>query len=264
MLKKNIRLRREYLNKREHQKEYVEKSLKKVKLNESYDLGKKLPTELYKEESSLRKELALDDKNTLIPRSMVDDEYNMEFYKEPSILMTTSRSPSSRLTQFSKEMSLIFPNSARINRGALHINDLIQMAQKQGVTDMILLHEHRGEPDGIIISHLPYGPTIHLGLFNTVLRHDLKGKLDTVSLAYPHLIFQGFTTPLGERVTKILKHLFPIPKAESKRVIVFANQNDIISFRHYNYEKPDHKTVDLNEIGPVSYTHLTLPTIYSV
>jgi len=115
---------------------------------------------------------------------------------------------------------------------------------------LIILHEHRGEPDGMIISHMPYGPTIHFGISNCVLRHDLPIKPDTMSEAYPHLIFNDFSTKLGERVTKILKHLFPVPKIDSKRVITFSNTDDIISFRHHNYDKKDYQTVELHEIGP--------------
>ena len=54
-----------------------------------------------------------------------------------------------------------------------------------------------GEPDGLIISHLPFGPTAYFGISNVVLRHDLKEKTDTVSEAYPHLIFDGFSSNLG-------------------------------------------------------------------
>lgn len=85
------------------------------------------------------------------------------------------------------------------------------MAIKKEQTDLIILHEHRGEPDGMIISHLPLGPTIYLGLKDVVLRHDLKDKPATMSEAYPHLIFEGFSTNLGNRVMHILQHLFPIP-----------------------------------------------------
>lgn len=58
-----------------------------------------------------------------------------------------------------------------------------------------------------------------------VTRHDIgdKAKVGTVSEAYPHLIFQGFTSKLGQRVSNILKYLFPSPKDDSKRVITFAN-----------------------------------------
>lgn len=59
-----------------------------------------------------------------------------------------------------------------------------------------------------------------------VLRHDIGDKktVGTVSEAYPHLIFDNFTSKLGVRVGNILKHLFPVPKADSKRVLTFANQ----------------------------------------
>ena len=165
-------------------------------------------------------------------------------------MITTSRHASSRLTQFLKEMKLVFPNSERLNRGAYVIGDLVEFCQKKNFTDLIILHEHRGVPDGMIISHMPYGPTIYFGISDTVLRHDLKEKPDTMSEAYPHLIFENFTSQLGERIVKILKHLFPVPKFDSKRVITLANNNDTISFRHHVYTKPDHKTIELEEVGP--------------
>lgn len=40
------------------------------------------------------------------------------------------------------------------------------------------------------------------------------------------------------QVENILKHLFPVPKDDSKRVITFANMQDYISFRHHTYEQP--------------------------
>lgn len=55
-------------------------------------------------------------------------------------------------------------------------------------------------PDGLIVSHLPYGPTAYFGIQNCVLRHDIKDGLGTVSEAFPHIIFENFTTPLGQRV----------------------------------------------------------------
>ena len=80
------------------------------------------------------------------------------------------------------------------------------------------------------------GPTAYFGLVNCVARHDIKeAGLGTVSEAFPHLIFearpqrvgaaadvshthvstcllQGFSTPLGKRVSNILRFLFPVPK----------------------------------------------------
>jgi U3 small nucleolar ribonucleoprotein protein IMP4 len=87
--------------------------------------------------------------------------------------------------------------------------------------------------DGMVVSHLPFGPTAYFGLVNTVLRHDIKDKavLGKMKEVAPHLILDNFTTSLGERTANILKHLFPMPKEASKRVITFANQKDYISFR---------------------------------
>ena len=61
-----------------------------------------------------------------------------------------------------------------------------------------------GQPDGLIISHLPFGPTAYFGLSNVVMRHDINEK-STVQQVHPHLIFDNFTTPLGERLKNILK-----------------------------------------------------------
>lgn len=136
----------------------------------------------------------------------------------------------------------------------------------------MIVHEHRGEPDGLVVCHLPYGPTCSFGVMNAVLRHDLKdANLGTVSEAFPHLIFHNFRTPLGERVANCLKYLFPVsaqqlaslkcrgtwevilcsqvPKPESHRVMTFVNENDYISFRHHVYTKKG-KEVDLREVGP--------------
>ena len=79
--------------------------------------GKPVPTELRKEERQLRHQIELEDDNTAVPRTHVDDEYAHAGERDPKILITTSRDPSSRLTQFAKELKLIFPGAQRLNRG---------------------------------------------------------------------------------------------------------------------------------------------------
>ncbi len=112
------------------------------------------------------------------------------------------------------------------------IKSLITACLSQNVTDLMILHETRGRPDALIISHLPHGPTLSLTLHNVTLRHDVSSNASsTVSEQYPHLVFEGFETKLGERVLEILKALFPVPKEDAKRVMTFANQADFISFR---------------------------------
>ncbi|XP_022095939.1 U3 small nucleolar ribonucleoprotein protein IMP4-like isoform X2 [Acanthaster planci] len=164
-------------------------------------------------------------------------------------MLTTSRDPSSKLKQFAKEVKLIFPNAQRLNRGNYDVSQLVQACRANEVTDLLIIHEHRGVPDALQVCHLPYGPTAFFTLLNTVMRHDIP-NIGTMSEVYPHLIFHNFKSKLGERVMNILKYLFPVPKEDSKRVITFANQDDVISFRHHVYKKTDHRNIELSEVGP--------------
>ncbi|KAJ7005068.1 U3 small nucleolar ribonucleoprotein IMP4-like [Populus alba x Populus x berolinensis] len=209
---------------------------KKRKIKEALAEGKPIPTELRNEEAALRQEIDLDDENTAIPRSHIDDEYAKATERDPKILLTTSRDPSAPLTQFVKVIS-----------------EIIESCRAHDYTDVILVHEHRGVPDGLVICHLPFGPTAYFELLNVVTRHDIKDKkaIGTMPEAHPHLILNNFKSKLGERTGNILKHLFPVLKPDTKRIITFANQSDYISFRHHIYEKHGGpKSVELKEIGP--------------
>lgn len=251
-MRRNTRLKREYLYRKSlegKEREYYEK---KRKIREALEEGKPIPTELRNEEASLRQEIDLEDEYTAVPRTHIDDEY-ANVSKDPKILLTTSRNPSAPLTQFVKELKFVFPNSTRMNRGGQVISEIIESCRAHEFTDFILVHEHRGEPDGLIVCHLPFGPTAYFGLLNVVTRHDIKDKkaMGTMSEAYPHLILDNFSTKLGQRTMNILKHLFPVPKPDSKRIITFANQSDYISFRHHVYEKQGGpKSIELKEVGP--------------
>ncbi len=104
----------------------------------------------------------------------MDDEYARAGIRDPKIMITTSRDPSSRLNQFVKvrhsppsqlaffffkslyhlsptffpfqEMHLVFPNSQKLNRGNYVVKQLIETCRSNEVTDLIIIHEHRGEP----------------------------------------------------------------------------------------------------------------------
>ena len=84
-----------------------------------YAEGKPLPTELRREEAKLRHDVELEDDNTAVPRTHIDDEYAHADERDPTILITTSRDPSTRLVAFAKELKLVFPNAQRINRGGM-------------------------------------------------------------------------------------------------------------------------------------------------
>ncbi|OMO49999.1 Anticodon-binding protein [Corchorus capsularis] len=253
MLRRNIRLRREYLYRKSLEGKERLQYEKKRKIREALEEGKPIPTELRNEEATLRQQIDLEDDYTAIPKSHIDDEYANATERNPKILLTTSRDASAPLQQFVKELKLVFPNAVRMNRGNQVISEIIESCRAHEFTDVILVHEHRGVPDGLIISHLPFGPTAYFGLLNVVTRHDIKDKQDVrpMSEAYPHIILDNFATKLGERTANILKHLFPVPKPDTKRIVTFANRSDYISFRHHIYQKRGGpKSVELEEVGP--------------
>lgn len=260
MLRRNARLRKEYLFKKALEDREASTFEKKRKLQAALDNNKAIPTELRGEDKKLRKTLDLADDRTKEQRSTVDDEYAYLGVKDPKVLVTTSRDPSSRLTQFLKELRLLIPGAQRMNRGAYIVKDLMQLARSHEMTDVVIVHEHRGEPDGIVVCHLPFGPTAYFGLSNVVLRHDLNEKPPTVSEANPHLIFHGFTAKTGRRVKTILQALFPPAKPTGDRVMTFANCHDTIHFRHHSFVRPkgpggqEHRSkanaVELTENGP--------------
>lgn len=248
--RRQARLRREYLYRKSlegtEKAQYEQKRI----IREALAAGRALPTEVRASYDGLRQQIDAEDTRTEHVRTHVDDEYGDAGLLEPRVCVTTSRDPSSRLKQFAKEIKLLIPNATRTNRGNSRVDELMEGCKQSEFTDVVIVQETRGEPDGLVICHLPLGPTAFFSLSNTVMRHDLDPPAAPMSEAYPHIILDNFETDLGKRVGNILKCLFPIPRPDSKRVVTFSNDNDFISFRHHMYSKPTHDNVSLHEVGP--------------
>lgn len=250
MIRRQARLRREYIYRKSIEDRERTILEKKQRLKTALDENKQIPSDIQDDAIAVQKTLDWDDQGADGLTTHVDDEYKWAGVEDPKIMVTTSRDPSSKLKQFAKEIRLMFPNSQRINRGNYEIKQLVDACRANDVTDLILLHEHRGVPDGIIVCHLPYGPTAYFNLSNVIMRHDIP-DVGKMSEAYPHLIFNKFSSKLGKRVMNILKYLFPVPKDDSKRVLTFSNDEDYISFRHHVYRKTEGgKDIELSEVGP--------------
>ena len=257
--RRQTRLRREYLYRKSlqgrEQASYEQKRL----VRSALAAGKKLPTELRATYDTLQSQIDQEDAKTSIQKTHVDDEYGEAGLEDPRVCVTTSRGASSRLKQFAKEVKLLFPNSTRINRGNNRVDELIASCKESEFTDVVVVQETRGEPDGLVVCHLPLGPTAFFTLSGAVLRHDLEGGASPMSEAFPHIILNNFNTDLGRRIGNVLKCLFPVPKQDSQRIVTFSNDNDFISFRHYMYSMNKrgggdaNQTTDnvlLHEVGP--------------
>lgn len=247
-LRRQIRLKKEFLYKKLIDHQEASKETKKRKLQDAIDGNKPIPTEIAAEARGLYHDIEMEVDPEEGNKSIIDDEYaNIGTY-EPKVCVTTSRDPSSKLKQFAKEIKLCIPNAQAVNRGNHRTDELVDACRKADFTDIIILSETRGMPDGMIVCHLPFGPTAYFTLSNCVMRHDLP-ECKPSSQAFPHLIFEGLNSTIGQRISRILQALYPVPKADSQRVMTFANTNDYISFRHHMYTKNEGK-IELQEAGP--------------
>jgi U3 small nucleolar ribonucleoprotein protein IMP4 len=254
--RKSARERRDYLYRKALVLKDAEIASKRAQLKSALATGKQLDPSIARDKQ-LRSDYKFDESiadRTADDELALDDEYAaLSGVRDPSVLVTTSRDPSSRLRTFAKEVRLLFPTSKLINRGGYVLPDLVESAKTANITDIILLHEHRGTPTAVTISHLPHGPTASFSLHNVILRADIPGaQKGTVSESYPNLIFDGFKTKLGDRTIQILKHLFP-PREQGtvgSRVVTFRNIEDSIEFRHHVHVQTSHDSVELSEVGP--------------
>ncbi|CAD6266162.1 unnamed protein product [Miscanthus lutarioriparius] len=168
MIRRRIRDRRRYLYSKSVEASQRALFEKKGRIRAVLEEGNPIPTELRNEEHELRRQIDLEDQEPRVPKSMVDNEYATASVREPKVLLTTSRNPSAALTQFVKKLKVVFPMSQRMNRGGQVISEIVESCRLHDITDLILVHEHRGQPDGLIVSHLPNGPTAYFGLLNVV------------------------------------------------------------------------------------------------
>lgn len=248
MIRKTARERRQYLHARMQQLQDAQLHEKRTALKHALQNDSKNLQKNIRDDQKLRSDFKFDESITEFQD--MDDEYRNLGEKEPKVLITTSRDPSTKLGQFAKEFRLLIPNSQRINRGNHVVNDIAAACRSSEVSDLILLHETRGKPDALVISHFPYGPTVSFTLHNVTLRHDIP-NVGNVSEAYPNLILENLDSKLGKRTGNVLKALFPpSPPSTSPRVITFSNSEDYISFRNHVFVKTGGKEVELAEVGP--------------
>jgi len=265
MIRKNARLRREFLYKKSLQQEERERLDRKIRIREALEKGVPISEEDIRKEAEEKEYGVKEFLNVLSNKkdetkpgeqlsNMIDNEYATAGSEDPKILLTSALDPSDRLKRFLKELRFLFPNCQRVNRGRQQNQEIVDVAIQNGFTDLIMVHENKGEPDTLIVTHLPHGPTAYFTMFNVVMRHEvLNLREEKMPQQYPHLIFHNFKTKLGERVATILKYMFPVPKQESNRIVTFANDNDFISFRHHVYMRNSPGVtppIQLKEVGP--------------
>ncbi|XP_064606482.1 ribosome production factor 1-like [Liolophura sinensis] len=252
---RNKQLRTEMYREMKREKRKIKIAEKKKKKAEMEALGDKAPPkQVPKTIENMRvfDETMVNPQDDEVLQDEAQDEMASYFNREttPKILITSSDKIRNRTYKFCKELKRIIPNSDVFFRQNADLKKLIPEAVARDYTDLIVVNDDRKVPNGMIISHLPDGPTAHFKMTNVRLTTEIKhaGKLTG---HMPEVILNNFNTRLGHSVGRMFAALFPHdPEFHGRRVMTFHNQRDFIFFRHHRYMFRNSKRVGLQELGP--------------
>lgn len=180
------------------------------------------------------------------------DEFAAYFRCEvvPKVLITSSDRSKVKTVQFMKELQHIIPNSEVRVRKGIDLKKIIPQAKEKGFTALVVVNEDKKMPNGVVISHLPDGPTAHFKLTSVKLGRTIKNHGRKTSHR-PEVILNNFSTRLGHSVARLLAALFPYdPQFQGRQCVTFHNQRDFIFFRHHRYIFKNQKKAGLQELGP--------------
>ncbi|XP_013369889.1 PREDICTED: ribosome production factor 1 isoform X2 [Chinchilla lanigera] len=156
-----------------------------------------------------------------------------------------------RTVRLCQQLSTVIPNSHVYYRRGLALKKIIPQCISRDFTDLIVINEDRKTPNGLILSHLPNGPTAHFKMSSVRLRKEIKRRGKDPTEHVPEIILNNFTTRLGHSIGRMFASLFPHnPQFIGRQVATFHNQRDYIFFRFHRYIFKSEKKVGIQELGP--------------
>lgn len=252
---KNKQRRSELYKKMKREKLKVKKEEKKRKQKEREQLGEDaVPPQVPHTIESLRvfDETTVSVQDEEVMQDEATDEMSSYLQSDAvsKVLITTSDKPTGRTIKFCKELRKSIPYSFVHCRQGLNIKDIVEQAKARGFTNLIVINEDRKKPNGLVLCHLPDGPTAHFKISNVVFGREIK-RSGQLTEHVPEVVIKNFTTRLGNSIGRMLLTLFPHnPEFIGRRVVTFHNQRDYIFFRQHRYQFRNAKKVGLQELGP--------------
>lgn len=238
------------------EKRKVKKEAQKARRKEAEALGDKAPPKQVPRTIENTREAdvtTVDIADEEVQFDITHDEYESYFSKmyEPKILITSSDNPHTKTIRFIKELTKIIPNTKCFWRKRSSVKKMVKSAMERGFTDVVVINEDRRVPNGMLISHLPEGPTAYFKISNLKVTKDLRRDINEVTSHRPEVLLNNFQTRLGQAVGRMLASLFHYdPQFKGRRAVTFHNQRDYIFFRHHRYEFKSEKKAALRELGP--------------
>ncbi|KAB0792221.1 hypothetical protein PPYR_07624 [Photinus pyralis] len=251
---KNKEIRNRQYQKLKREKKKLKKKERAKKKEE--DAPKKAPHTIEslreKDETSVGDLSA--EENVAVLADIQQDEFS-DYYQntyEPKVVITYSDNPTKKTRIFGRELTRMIPNSKSFYRNRSSVKKMVKSAKAENYTDIIIINENRKQPNGILVIHLPDGPTAHFKLSNVRITTEMRKTHKAITEHRPEVILNNFTTRLGLTIGRMLGSLFHYnPEFEGQRAVAFHNQRDYIFFRHYKYDfDANGKKAKLRELGP--------------
>ncbi len=109
------------------------------------------------------------------------DELSMYFDLKatPKVLILSILKPSSSTHLFMKELVKCIPNSEVRDRRGVDLKKLVPEAVARDFTDIVVVNEDRKVPNGLLMIHLPEGPTAHFKLTSFKRGYEIRVMVDT-------------------------------------------------------------------------------------
>lgn len=251
---KNKVIRHKLFKKQQTQKKKEQKKARKQRKLEGGERSTGHTIESLREHDHTTVENIDESDNEELRKELENDDFSEYFSKsyEPKVLITYADNPVTKTRKFGIELARIVPNALAKIRNRSSIKKMVKSAIREEFTDIMIINENNREPNGLIVIHLPNGPTAHFKLSNVRITKEIKRSHKEFTTHRPEVILTNFTTRLGLTVGRMLGALFHHdPEFKGRRAVTFHNQRDYIFFRHHRYEfTKDGERAKLRELGP--------------
>ncbi|GBN09515.1 Ribosome production factor 1 [Araneus ventricosus] len=252
----------EIKNKQRRLEEYLKLKEEKLKLKKAKKkaiaraiaAGKDVPKQIPRTLENTREpdETMVDPEDQEIQADQSFDEFSTYYNREepPKVVITCSENPHSWTIRFCRDLKLLIQDSIFVYRRHASLKKLVEEAKRREFTNVVVVTEDRRHPTGMVVIHLPEGPTAFFRISSVKYCKDIKHRAEWSSHK-PEIVMNNFRTRLGLSIGRLFTSLFQYnPEFHGRRVVTFHNQRDYIFVRHHRYEFKNESKAALQEIGP--------------
>ncbi|XP_054719518.1 ribosome production factor 1-like [Uloborus diversus] len=240
-----IKLRREKIKLKRQKKKQLRKDIAAGK-----DVVKQVPRTL--ENTREPDETMVDPQDQEVLLDQDNDEFASYYNQEapPKVLITCSENPHTWTIRFCRELKLLIQDSIFLYRRHASLKKLVEEAKSREFTNIVVVTEDRRHPTGMLVIHLPEGPTAFFRISSVKYCKNIRRR-GAYTAHRPEIVLNNFRTRLGLSIGRMITSLFQYnPEFHGRRVVTFHNQRDYVFVRHHRYEFKNESKVSLQEIGP--------------